>query len=324
MRRKLAGTAAVVATVMAMAWPASSAAASRPTATPHLYVATTVLEVPVRVTAAPADLPTEVWYPATTKSGRVVPDRNGAPFPLVVFSQGFDLAVSAYARLLSHWAAAGFVVAAPSYPYTAPPGPLDEADILNHPAELRSVIHALIGAARQHTSALSGLVNAAEVGLAGHSDGGDVSLAVADNTCCRDPSVKAVAVLSGAELSSFGGTYFTGPEPPLLVVQGSDDPVNVPACSAQIYDEAEGPKYYLDLLGADHQGPYVASKGAALSRRDQGVVASATTDFFQAELAGRRGALSSLQRAGNVPGVARLSVGGRAPAAGGWCAGSPG
>ena len=49
------------------------------------------------------------------------------------------------------------------------------------------------------------------MGIAGQSDGGDVSLATADNTCCYDPAIKAVAVFSGAELSSFGGTYFAGP-----------------------------------------------------------------------------------------------------------------
>jgi predicted dienelactone hydrolase len=296
-------------------------------------VATTVVEVALPAGGRRA-LDTEVWYPATNRSGRLVPDRSHAPYPLLVFSQGYDLAVNAYSSLLRHWAAAGFVVAAPTYPYTAPPGPLDEADIINHPAELRLVLSALISAGRQHSSVLSGLVNAAEVGLAGHSDGGDVSLAVADNTCCHDPSVKALAVLSGAELSSFGGTYFAGPQVPLLVVQGSADTVNVPACSAQIYDEAKGPKYYLDLIGASHEVPYVEHPGgenasgenagkappAASYRR---VVAQATTDFFKAELAGARGALGSMERAAKVPGVAQMTVGGQAPVTAGWCPGSP-
>ena len=132
-----------------------------------------------------------------------------------MFSPGFDLAVNACSSLLGQWASAGFMVAAPGYPYTSPPAPLDEADILNHPAELRSVIADLTNGRQRTGTALSGLANKSEVGIAGQSDGGDVSLATADNTCCYDSTVKAVAVLSGAELSSFGGTYFAGPEVPL-------------------------------------------------------------------------------------------------------------
>ncbi len=131
-----------------------------------------------------------------------------------MFSPGFDLAVNACSSLLGQWASAGFMVAAPGYPYTSPPAPL-EADILNHPPELRSVIADLTNGRQRTGTALSGLANKSEVGIAGQSDGGDVSLATADNTCCYDSTVKAVAVLSGAELSSFGGTYFAGPEVPL-------------------------------------------------------------------------------------------------------------
>lgn len=307
----------------------ATAPASHLATSPAARVATTVVRVPAPG-LAPSALSTEVWYPAASKSGRLVPDRAGAPYPLVVFSQGFAVAVSSYSGLLREWAANGFVVAAPTYPYTAPPGPLYEADIINHPAELRLVLSALTGLARQHTSPLAGLVNAAEVGLAGHSDGGDVSLAVAYNTCCRDPLVKAVAVLSGAELSSFGGRYFagTGHQVPLLVVQGSADTVNPPACSAQIYDEAQAPKYYLDLLGARHYAPYIerGPKGPAQARLDasyRDIVAKVTTDFFEAELKGRPGALGALAQAGQVPGVAELFKGGQAPPTTGWCPGSP-
>lgn len=288
-------------------------------------VSTTTLEVPVPATGRV--LSTEVWYPATKKSGRLVPDRSGAPYPLVVFSQGYDEAASAYSALISQWAAAGFVVAAPTYPFTAPPGPLDEADIINHPVELRSVLGALTNVPRRSASVLAGLVDPSEVGLAGQSDGGDVSLAVADNTCCHDPAVKAIAVLSGAELSSFGGAYFTGPQVPLLVVQGSADTVNVPACSSQIYNEAKGTKYYLDLLGASHLEPYVPpavqNAAAPIAGAYRHVTAQVTTDFFEAELTRKRGALASMEHAGEVPRLAQFSVGGNAPPTGDWCDGSP-
>lgn len=264
-------------------------------------------------------IPVTIWFPAEHGPSGLVPDSAGGPYPMIAFSQGYEVTVSQYAGLLSAWASAGFVVAAPTYPHTAPtdPGDLDEGDIVNHPADLRTVISSLLADSSHPGSLLSGLIDGRAIGLAGHSDGGDVSLATADNTCCRYPGVKAVAVLSGAELTSFGGEYFASPSPPILVVQGDDDTVNAPACSAQIYDDAPAPKYYLDLLGAGHYTPYVTA-GAY-----EAVVAKVTTGFFAAELYGKPTALSSVSATADVPNVANLIVGGTAPPATGTCPGAP-
>lgn len=264
-------------------------------------------------------LPTEVWYPAMWTAAGATPDRTGGPYPLLVFSQGYDVAVGAYQGLLQDWASAGFVVAAPRYPHTSPsePAALDEADIVNHPADLRFVLATLLRSAGTPGATLSGLIDSDQVGLVGHSDGGDVSLAVADNSCCRDSLVKAVAVLSGAELTSFGGRYFAGPPLPLLVVQGSADTVNVPACSTQIYDSAPSPKWYLDLVGAEHYPPYI---GAG---EDHSIVASVVTDFFDLELRGQAAAATAMVAQGDVPQVASLTSGPSAPPAPGACPGAP-
>jgi dienelactone hydrolase len=261
-------------------------------------------------------LPTVVYYPATHAGAGAPADHAGGPYPLLVFSQGFDYAVSGYAYLLEHWAAAGFVVAAPTYPHTAPGSVLDEGDILNHPADLATVVHTLLSGPGT-PAVLSGLVERSEVGLVGQSDGGDVTLAAADNTCCRVAGVKAAAILSGAELDSFGGSYFPSPSVPLLVVQGSADPINPPGCSAQLYDASPQPKHYLDLLGATHIAPYT-EPGEDLS-----IVTAVTTDFFRATLDGNRSALRAAQAAGNVADVAELSSAPDAPQPLGPCPGAP-
>jgi dienelactone hydrolase len=265
-------------------------------------------------------LPTKIWYPAISTSGGLIPDLASAPYPLLVFSQGYDLSVSAYGALLVDWASAGFVVAAPTYPHTDPsdPAALDESDILNHPADLRFVISNLIETARRPGNVLSGLIKSNEIGLIGHSDGGDVSLAVAESSCCKEASVKAAAILSGAELATLGGAYLGNGSMPLIVVLGSSDTINVPACSAQIYDNASAPKYYLDLLGAGHEQPYIAPGSY------RGVVARVTTDFFDAELAGRRSATATMMKEGNVAGATQITDGRSAPTAPGSCTGAPG
>jgi predicted dienelactone hydrolase len=62
-------------------------------------------------------LPTTIWYPSD----------GGGPFPLVVFAHGYGVTPSFYASLLPRLAAAGYVVAAPTYPLLSgqPAGPTD-------------------------------------------------------------------------------------------------------------------------------------------------------------------------------------------------------
>ncbi len=273
---------------------------------------------------ASRSLPTTVWYPATRAGGSLAPDRAQGPYPLLVFSQGYDISVSAFEVLLTDWASAGFVVAGPTYPHTDPsdPAALNESDIVNHPADLRFVISSVLGVSAQSGTAqsgaaLSGMVDAAEIGVVGHSDGGDVSLAVADSSCCQDSRVKALAVLSGAELAAFGGTYFSGRQVPLLVVQGTADTINPPGCSVQIYDAAAAPKYYLDLVGAGHAPPYIDAGSY------QEVIAKVTTDFFEAELAGRAAGIGAMAGDGDVAGLTQLSQGASAPLPPSSCPGAP-
>ncbi|HZC30192.1 MAG TPA: hypothetical protein VE261_01660, partial [Gaiellaceae bacterium] len=68
------------------------------------------------------------------------------PAPLVVFAHGFALTPGTYASLLTAWARAGFVVAAPAFPVekaNAPGGP-DENDLVHEPADIRFVIGKLL------------------------------------------------------------------------------------------------------------------------------------------------------------------------------------
>lgn len=250
-------------------------------------------------------LPTVVRYPALgTPNGPEAPGAPAAvsrgPFPLVVFSQGFDISTAAYGPMLDALASAGYVVAAPAYPDTDPSAAneVNEADLVHHPGDLRFVLDSLLS---RPSAILSGLIDSRAVALVGQSDGGDVSLAVAANSCCSDRAVKAAVILSGAEWASFGGSYFRSPAMPLLVVQGSNDVVNVPGCSAQLYDQAPEPKYYLNLLGAEHLPPYV----------EPGVyrttVQRTVTDFLNGYLKHSTASLGRLQRDGTAAGVANIT-----------------
>lgn len=251
---------------------------------------------------APVTIPTTVWYPGG----------SSGPFPLVVFSPGYQIAPLAYEPLVTAWAAAGYVVAEPTYPDTAPGAPQIEYDMVNHPSELAQVLDTLVSGG----TSVSPLINPAEVGLAGQSDGGDVSLAAAANPCCRIPNIKALVMLSGAEEILYKGTFFSGGNPPLLAVQGDQDTINPPGCSQQLYDGAAAPRYYLDIPGATHLSAYTAA-GPELS-----AVQAVTIAFLDGYLKGMSSSLAQLPQTGSVPGVATLTSGTAVPITG-PCPGAP-
>lgn len=277
-------------------------------------------------TGAPArQLITSIRYPALgapngKENQHATPATSSGPFPLVVFSQGYDTNDSAYAWLMDKWTNAGYVVAAPTYPFTAPTSPngVNETDIVNHPVDLRYVITSLVKGSGP-AARVRRLIDPSRVGVIGQSDGGDVSLAVVANSCCRVSAVKAAAILSGAELARFGGSYYSGggAAVPLLAVQGSADTINPPGCSAQFYNQAPQPKYYLDLTGSSHLAPYT------LPGNVRTTVGAVTTAFLDRYLKGQQAALTTLKHSGAVPGVATLTSGGTAPGASTSCPGAP-
>lgn len=228
------------------------------------------------------------------------PPAGGGPFPLVVFGPGFDQPTAEYLPVLTYWASHGFVVAAITFPLTNPdaPGGPYRPDILNQPGDMAVVADEVVAAAAG-PGVLHGLVNPAEIALAGQSDGGDTALALAYNTCCRAllPHVAATIILSGAELHSYGGfpgTFFPPGValPPLLGFQGTDDPVyNPPAYTNQYFAAARAPKYLVCLRGADHLEAYTTDDAY------EAVVARASTGYLDYYLWHLPAGLTAMRRA---------------------------
>jgi predicted dienelactone hydrolase len=262
-----------------------------------------------RTASGPRELNTWVRYPvipAGASGGRRL--ARGL-FPLMVFAPGYRQCQGSYSSLLNTWASAGYVVAAVEFPRTnCDVTDPDEDDLSNQPADVQSVISQLLAISAEPTGALSGMVNPSQVAVAGHSDGGDTVAALAANTCCTDRQVTAAIILAGAEWPPLGGTYFPKPSPPVLFVQGSADTWNPPAASQQLYQaDTTGPRYYLDLPGADHFAPYEGSGPP------EPVVAQVTVDFLDRYVAGQPQAGPAMLQAGQAPGHAVLVGGGQPP-----------
>jgi len=252
-------------------------------------------------------LVTVVRYPVALRSdGHAV----RGPFPLVLFAPGFMQCGGPYSDLLQAWASAGYVVATVNFPRTdcSVGTAADEADLVNQPADMSYVLTRLLALNTQARGWFSGLVNRNQIGVTGQSDGGDTVAALAANACCTDHRVRAVAVLSGAEWPPMPGRYFPRQAPPMLFVQGTADTINPPGMSLQLYRaDMGGTRYYLDLFGANHTGPYWGTNPV------EQLVARVTVAFLDRYVLGQAGALAVMARYGNVAGAAALVSDGRLP-----------
>jgi predicted dienelactone hydrolase len=250
-----------------------------------------------------------VRYPVISDRARYRGGSRGL-LPLIVFAPGYRHCAAVYSDLLRQWSSAGYVVAAVDFPHTSCKAAVpDEADLRHEPSDLAFVIGRLLARSAAAGGRLAGLIAANEVAVAGHSDGGDAAAALAGAACCRDKRVRAAVILSGARWPGFTGRWFAGTAPPLLVTQGTADAWNPPADSVRLYRaDTTGPRYYLDLPGADHFAPYQGK------RTPEPIVARVTIDFLDRYLLGQRGKSAALRRAAAVAGKAILSRAGKLPA----------
>jgi predicted dienelactone hydrolase len=249
----------------------------------------------------PRTLITQFWYPAGPPSAR-------GPFPLLLFAPGFQQCAAPYGDLLTAWASAGYVVAAVNFPHSdcLVGAAATEADMINQPGDMSYVLTQLLALSQRPGDVISGLVNSHEVAATGQSDGGDTVAALAANTCCADHRLAAVAVLSGAEWAPMPGRYFGTSAPPMLFVQGSTDTVNPPWTSRQLYhSDSNAARYYLDLFGADHTGPYWGTNGV------ERIVVRVTLAFFDHYVLSQQSALAAMTKDGDVRGTAALVAAGR-------------
>ena len=207
-------------------------------------------------------LRTLVWYPAAGPTGAApktsVPAAAGR-FPLVLFSHGLQATPEDFASIATDWAEAGFIVAAPAYPYTN--GDAGAAynpdDMPNQPADATAVITAVLKLDTTNGDVLAGHIDGSRIAASGHSAGGYTTVGELSGSG-RDTRLRAGMVLSGGSL----GASLSGPPAQLLFVHGDKD-VTVPIGTGKaVYNSTTWPKAFMTIIGGDHLSP-VYNDGAA-------------------------------------------------------------
>ena len=257
-------------------------------------------------------LDTIVFYPAEGAPGgdpvKDAPARAaGRPYPLVVFSHGFTAHGDVYRNLVRWWAAAGYVVAAPTFPLSngrAPGGP-NVRDYRNQPADVSFVLDEMLRINRESSHPLAGTMDAGRIGVSGHSLGGLTTFGVVFNECCVDKRIKAAIPMSGLRLPFGGSKYFpTGAETPVLIIHGDQDAVVPVAQGLSAFAEAHAPKYLLLLRGEDHVIPFVTGRATPAGS----LVIDGSIDFLDRYLKGRDDGIARLEAAVRSEGKAELQT----------------
>jgi predicted dienelactone hydrolase len=258
-------------------------------------------------------LSTFVLYPALGAAtadpvSGAPPASAGKPFALIVFAHGLDSNGPIYAPLFEQWAAAGFVVVAPTFPLSnlAAPGGASTADDTAQPGDLSFVLTQVLALSRTKGNVLSGMIDPHRIAAVGHSLGAMTVLAWTEDTCCQDPRVDAAVIFDGVEADFGNGTFFGGPTVPILVLHGTADETIPYINGKKIYEDAKPPKFFVSLIGAPHVSFLQFSIPPEKPPKWEHVDVQSVIDFLEGELDHSQAALRQLPAVADVPGVSSL------------------
>jgi dienelactone hydrolase len=219
--------------------------------------------------------------PGTLDVFAVVPEGRG-PFPLVVYAHGSGTNAQRTEPFLDEIAREGFVVVGPNFTGT---------DVHQSAVEIRLTIDRIVS---RGSPLSAGLVDSRYIGLVGWSLGGLTTVAVAYNSCCRDPRISAAVTIEGPFGDLPNGSYSLQ-RAPLLIVLGDHDFLVPPATGKQLLDRFRGAAYLLTIVGGDHGGGMDESDPA------HAAVMRTILDFLHGYVGSDAGSLQRLAATPNRP-----------------------
>jgi len=229
-------------------------------------------------------LPTIVWYPI-----------GEGPFPIVLFSHGLGGQPEGFVDVTKPLAAAGFVVAAPAYPFTKKgTKAIDRNDISNQPADAAHVLDKIAELDTQEGDIFRGRLATSRLCAAGFSAGGYTTSGMFNKQ--RNRRLRCGIIISGATMPD--GTGFTGPSAPILFLHGDADKVVTYARGRTAYQNLAWPKGFVTFHGQGH-GDFLLSKNKGF-----GPALATILDFLRWNLYGDASARDRLPDDGSLDRVA--------------------
>jgi predicted esterase len=214
----------------------------------------------------------------TLVSDIYIPAGKG-PYPLILHAHGAGGDARKFTVLAGAWARHGYAVVVPNFPLTSDTsgGSVVIGDYAKQPADLHFVLDQVLHLAATPDTPLTGKIDRHHIGLSGLSLGGATAYGFGFNTCCHDPRITAVIIMSGIELP-FGNHPYVF-DKPILIFHGTADPTIPYSTAGTVYASASPPKYFVTLLGAGHAPQYEDTPDP-----HDGVVIATTLDFWNTYL----------------------------------------
>ena len=221
---------------------------------------------------------------------------GSGPFPLIVHAHGLDGGPDKFVQLLTSWAEAGFVVAAPRFPLTSDTGPgrAGIADYEHQPADVSFVIDSILS-----DETLASTIGAEHIGVSGLSLGGGTVYGLTYNSCCPDDRIDAAIIMSSLRFP-FDGDYAPN-QVPVMILHGDADLALPYDDAVTSYENSSNPKWFVHLIGAGHAEPYEDTPSS-----HDAVVAEVTVEFWRGTIGGDEASLDHIDFDGSIDGVAEV------------------
>jgi predicted dienelactone hydrolase len=158
-----------------------------------------------------------IWFPT---------DKEGAPYPLVVYSHGYMSQYKEGEYILDFLASQGFVAVSVDFPLSSgsSPGGAVLFDIVNQPGDLSFLIDQMLARTKQADNLLYGRVDGDRIAALGLSLGGLTTELAAFDAQRRDPRIKVAISMAGPS-QFLMPEFFESNSIPFMYIGGTADAI---------------------------------------------------------------------------------------------------
>jgi pimeloyl-ACP methyl ester carboxylesterase len=163
------------------------------------------------------ELKGRIWFPA---------DKEGAPYPLVVYGHGYMSQYKEGEYILDFLASHGYVAVSVDFPLSngSSPGGAVLSDVVNQPGDVSFLIDQMLARTKQADNLLYGRVDGDRIAALGLSLGGLTTELVAFDPRSRDPRIRAAISIAGPS-QFLTPEFFDGNSIPFMYIAGTADAI---------------------------------------------------------------------------------------------------
>jgi dienelactone hydrolase len=192
------------------------------------------------------ELKGRIWLPT---------DKNGAPYPLVVYSHGYMSQYKEGEYILDFLASHGYVAVSVDFPLSngSAPGGAIILDVVNQPGDISFLIDQMLARSMQADNALHGMVDATRIAALGLSLGGLTTELVAFHPRLRDPRIRAAISMAGPT-EFLMPVFFENGSIPFMYIGGTADAIVPYRENAQPIPQKDKNSILITLNSGSHVG----------------------------------------------------------------------